>query len=423
MWAGAVGLDEATVVAKFGAGLTSCRLKVSTASDLSTSPVFSSAAADDANGYAKMTATGLTADRHYYYGIEIDGVVDSLRGRFRTLPAVGTPSSFRVAFGSCSNDSSNHRVFDAIRQADPLLLAHLGDFHYANIATNDEALYRTAIEGQFAQARRAEMHRSIGNVYIWDDHDFGADDSDGTSVSRAAASAVYRQTVPHHTLPAGSGDNPIYQSFRVGRVRFIATDLRHQRSPNSATDDASKTMLGATQKAWFKAQLDAARVDGDVLIVWLNSQVWKVDPPFTGIDTPNGDHWGSFATERAELANYIADNNIPQVMILGGDAHFVAFDDGRHTDYSDSGGAPIPECHASAFDGGGNSRGTNWMSGTSEGGGRYGLVNFTDDGTSVAVMFRAIEVNATTGAETILKECLIQTGPWGNRTAHRLASA
>lgn len=414
MWAGGVDTDEATVVAKLDAAATSCRLKVSTVSDLSASPIFSDAVADDANGYVKMAVTGLTAGTQYHYGVEIDGVVDATRGKFRTFPSSG---GFEMAFGSCSQDSSNHRVFDAIRLRNPLFFAHLGDFHYGDIATNDESLYRAEIEAAFAQARREQCHREVGNVYIWDDHDYGANDSDGSSVSKAAAAAVYRQTVPHYTLPAGSGNQPIYQTFKVGRVRFIATDLRHARSANSATDDSAKSMLGTTQKTWFKQQLDLARDEGSALVVWLNSQVWRVDPPFTGIDTAaNGqDHWGAFSTERAELANYIKDNAIPQVVILGGDAHFVAFDDGTGTDYATGGGAPIPEFHASALDHTGNSRGTNWMSGVSEGGGRFGLVSFEDDGTRVAVTVRAIGVDPTTGAETELRRFAFHTAPWGDR--------
>lgn len=424
MWSGAVGLDEAIVVAKLDAAATSCRLKASTASDLSVGPIFSPAVAPDVNSYVRLPVSGLAADTAYYYGIEIDGAVDATRGRFRTVPAVGSDVSFDIAFGSCSNSGSNHRVFDAIRLAGPLLFAHLGDFHYESIATNDLALFRAAYEAAFAQTRREQLHREIANVYVWDDHDFGPNDSDGTSASRPAAAAVYRQAVPHFALPAGAGDNPIYQTFRIGRVRFIATDLRHQRSANSTTDDTSKTMMGATQKAWFKAQLDEARDEGSQLVVWLCSQVWRVDPPFTGIDTAaNGqDHWGAFSTERAELANYIRDNAIPQVLLLGGDAHFVAFDDGTHTDYATGGGAPIVEFHASALDGGGSSRGTSWMSGVSEGGGRYGLAAFEDDGDRIAVKLRAIGVDPTTGAETLIREFMFHTASRGTRPALAIAN-
>lgn len=45
--------------------------------------------------------------------------------------------------------------------------------------------------------------------------------------------------------------NESYYTFDHGDASFFVLDTRKYRSPNSAPDDSSKTMLGAAQKAHF----------------------------------------------------------------------------------------------------------------------------------------------------------------------------
>src|SRR5690606_23610322 len=82
--------------------------------------------------------------------------------------------------------------------------------------------------------------------------------SDRTHVGRAAAATVYRAIAPHYPLPAGSGDAPIYQSSQMGRVLFVASDVRWARDPKLLPDNDpsnSKTMLGEQQKRWLMSIL------------------------------------------------------------------------------------------------------------------------------------------------------------------------
>lgn len=90
---------------------------------------------------------------------------------------------------------------------------NLGDLHYADIATNDPARFRRAPQSVFAQHHRADLLQRVPFVYMWDDHDYGPNDFDRTSPSRAAAHEVYREYIPHHPLPDAEA---IYQSFTVG---------------------------------------------------------------------------------------------------------------------------------------------------------------------------------------------------------------
>ncbi len=68
-----------------------------------------------------MSATDLSPDTVYYYGIEVDGVVDvEFNGSFKTAPTPGTQASFRFTAASCAVNNSNHVVLDAIRGESPV---------------------------------------------------------------------------------------------------------------------------------------------------------------------------------------------------------------------------------------------------------------------------------------------------------------
>lgn len=93
---------------------------------------------------------------------------------------------------------------------------------------------------------------------------------------------------------------------------FTISNVMH-RSPIAATDNASKTMLGTTQKAWLKTWLLAS------------TATWKVinstKKTFKSTSGDNGDTYGEYTTERNEILDYIASNGITGVVWLAGDKH------------------------------------------------------------------------------------------------------
>ena len=374
LWCGALKSNSVRFKARIDHASTTVRMHLSTHPDLTDAFISGYQTANSTNHYIiDLTAVSLQPNTQYYYGVESNGTLDmSHIGRFKT-PGNG-PYSFSFAFASCAATDSNHEVFEAIDNAQPLFFMHLGDMHYRDFAENNTNPYRYGYSQIFASPRQAQLYRSRAIVYVWDDHDYGPNDSDATSPSREAARIVYRQYVPSYPLPAGSGDAAIYQAFTIGRVRFILTDLRSERSPKLDTDNAGKSMMGAEQKAWFKAELLAAKAAGYPLIVWASSGPW-IDAKTAGADT-----WGGYSTERKELANFMRNNDIPQLLIVSGDAHMIAIDDGTNSDYSTGGGLTIPVFHGSALDRSGSVKGGPYSHGTFPGRGHFGLVTITDDG-------------------------------------------
>ncbi len=377
IWAGGTTDQAVTVTAKLAGESRDVALLVSRRADLS-DPIVA-APRPTSGPVVSFDVEGLTPDTEYWYAVAVGGQADRSRlAHFRTFP-VG-PASFSFAFGSCATTGSNGAVYDTIRALDPLFFLIAGDFFYEDIAVDDPEEFRAAFDRNLTAPSQAALYRWAPISYVWDDHDYDSNNADSTATSREAAYQVYDEVVPHYALRDGD-EPPIYQAFTVGRVRFIVTDARSARSPANAADDADKTMLGAEQKAWFKQQLLEAN-GVYPLIVWVNSVPWIAEP------SPGADHWGGYATERRELADFIAGNGIAGLLMVSGDAHMLAIDDGTNSDYSTTGGGGFPVMHGAALDRHGSTKGGPYSEGAYPDGGQFGLVTVTDNGgATIDVVF------------------------------------
>jgi hypothetical protein len=371
-WSGGVTQTSAVVTARLHDEHDNVDLLVSTSADFSDSLRIDPAGAiDERDRIVSFSVEGLEPATDYYYAVEADGELEqNRRGTFETFPT--GQASFTFAFSSCARTGSNGSVFDAIRENDPLLYLITGDFNYENISSNDPDAFLDAYQKTLTSPAQAALYQSTPVAYVWDDHDYGGNNADSESASRPAAIGRYQQIVPHYETPDGP-DGAIYQTFAVGRVRFIITDSRSQRTPSSAPDDAQKTMLGAEQKSWFKEQL-LDTVGNAALIVWVNADPWiaKVQE--------GGDSWDGYDTERQELATFITDNGIDNILMASGDAHMLAIDDGTNS------AGEFPVFHAAALDRRGRVKGGPYSEGTYPDGGQFGLVTVNDSGDQVQVV-------------------------------------
>ncbi|MCX7617525.1 alkaline phosphatase [Tepidiforma sp.] len=327
-------------------------------------------------GVARFDVAGLQPATRYRWAVAAGGREDRSRsGSLTTLPA--GRASFTLAFGSCASTGSNGQVFDRIREAAPLLFIHTGDFHYEDI--DDDA--PGAIRAAFARSLRAPAQQAlwldVPILYTWDDHDYGGDDSDRTTRSRAAARAVYREIVPHYSLPL---DGPIAQAVTVGRVRVIVTDSRSERDPSRWQDGPGKSMLGEAQLAWLFEELLRARGEA-ALIIWVNSVPW--------ISSETGsDSWAAYADERRRIADFLVEHRIDNLVMLSGDAHMLAADDGSNNRFASDGSGPgFPVYHAAALDRRGSVKGGPYSEGVHPGGGHFGLLTVDDLGPEIRVTF------------------------------------
>jgi len=397
VWSGNVTPSSVTVSVRLNAVGLRARLVVST-NDRLTPAVFSTVVTTAAasGNIVKLDVNGLQPATDYFYGIEVNSVVRTetiSRGKFRTFPQGA--SSFRLAFASCGDTrDADQRVYDAILAEQPQLFINVGDMHYFDTNTTVAGDYRRNYDAVLNHKNQGALYRGLATAYMWDDHDFAGDDSNGTAVGTAAARQAYREYVPHYPLNSGGGT--VGQSFTVGRVRVIMTDLRSGSSAQSVAESAAKTRLGVLQKAWFKQELISARDAGFPMILWVCTVPWIAEGK-TGDDT-----WGGYATERVELANFIKDNRVKNLVLLAGDMHALAFDGGGNSDYATGGGAPLVVLHGAPLTRPPSSKGGPYAAGPILGVGQYGLLEITDTGGS-SIQVRYVGKRVDEGAKLVFQ--------------------
>ena len=142
------------------------------------------------------------------------------------------------------------------------------------------------------------------------------------------------------------------------------------------------------------------------MIAWVNTVPW-ITPA-----SEDADNWGGYAAERREIADFIRDNVVRGVVLLSGDAHMMALDDGTHSDYATNGGAPLPVVQAAALDRQGTTKGGPYTLGPFVNGstvlphdGQWVRMQVEDDGgAEVCLTWTGHQVDWTTGASSQLFE-------------------
>ncbi|MDX2692965.1 alkaline phosphatase D family protein [Streptomyces ipomoeae] len=391
VWTGATTDTTARIKARLGSAGSGTLLVAD--NEAMTGPVSFGPVASNSGNVLTFDITGLEPGTRYWVVVDDGALNPSFKANFLTHPA---PAGERFSYifgaagdagltgegydGYITSGVSNSPVFDTMRvQADTeqwLWFSHLGDLHYKNIATNDPSLYRLAFfenmnYGAFVNpaARQSEFFRSIASTYVWDDHDFGPNNSDRTSAGRPAAQQVYREWVPHYTLPDAAG---IHQSWRVGRILFIASDVRSFRDPNSDPQTPTKTMLGSAQKTWMENLLSTARDDGAEALVWQTPSRWV-----GGTDT-----WSDFAYERNDMVQMFGDTGwLDRMILMTADMHALSICSGPHNPYG-----RFPMFMFAGMDAGSWSTSvTDYDVGSVTGRRQYGTMRVTDNGHTIAL--------------------------------------
>ena len=251
----------------------------------------------------------------YFYRIDLDG--DAALARpwpsFVTAPRDGAKGKLRFAFGSCVGkepwlDAATWADLDTRTSVEFVLL--LGDNHYAN--STQPRMQRAAFIAHRNNAGFRALFSHTPLYAIWDDHDFGPNDSDGTLAGKDDSLRTFKQFLanPAYGEPDNNG---VYFKFTRWDVDFFMLDDRYHRSPNKMSDGPDKTMLGAKQLAWLKRELLASKATIKVLGVGGEWQAHGTD-----------DSWKGFLRERNDLFAFLAEHDMKNVLLLSGDRHFSA---------------------------------------------------------------------------------------------------
>lgn len=262
---------------------------------------------------------GLKPATRYYYAVSVDGRPQTVAPlpSFVTAPEAGAKGRQRILFGSCVGaaiaDAAPSWGELAARRDTPKgfdLLLMLGDNHYAD--TTESAKQRTYLTAHRLSAGWRDLTAHTPVYAIWDDHDYGPNNSDSTAKGKENSLRTFHEFWPNPPCP-DAADDGCYFTFVRGDVQFFMLDCRFNRSPNKTPDGPDKTLLGAKQLAWLKRELLASKAKFKLLAQGSEWQTFGSD-----------DSYSRFLHERDAFLAWIDEQKIEGVVLLSGDRHFAA---------------------------------------------------------------------------------------------------
>ena len=282
----------------------------------------------------------------YKYRVQFENGDYSQWFRFKSFPAFGKPGKFSFVFSACMREKYlGFNIFEKIEQLSPTFVALLGDQMYGDYdgdlnkleeyLENESLRQKMIAEGETVlpdktvlQAFRNKYSRvfdenfqkmasSIPLMAIWDDHDYGKDNSDGTYPYKEEAKRVFKESYP--VYPFGMENGGIYYKFSIADVDVFVLDTRWYRSPMQNEDGEDKKMLGEEQLAWLLNGLKESKAAFKIVFSTVSMNDYGGD---TSSGRPGYDSWMGYKFERNQILSFVADNNIQGVLVFSGDQHY-----------------------------------------------------------------------------------------------------
>jgi alkaline phosphatase D len=346
-----------------------------------------------------ITLQRLLPSTRYYFRYRINGNLENTKGKFKTFPMPGSTGHLLFVTGSCQ-ETPNMKVFDVMPTYDPDLFIHTGDFTYPSyqIGASYPEQYSTI---ELAWRKRneepicKEMLKAVPIAYMPDDDDTWGNSryfkggaaqiryDNGRLVNyidlfprtpqmRSNCLTGYKNFFPGY--PMVNDTDGYYHSFKVGNCEFFMIDVRscntggwnnlkYNAPLNLWTFDGNNpgnTLLNQPQLGWFLNALKNSTATWKFIVsgVPFNKNIQQlVELPLllqgtefniagqqgTGfrLSYSFSDYFGAYAYERTKILNYIRDNALKNVIVISGDTHGCAIDDGTN--------AGLPEMNASGL--------------------------------------------------------------------------
>jgi len=230
-----------------------------------------------------------------------------------------------IAIGSCffvaaaeapwNKDTygGGYEIFDAIAGKAPDLMIWLGDNLYFQPPDELDPVSMSA------RYRRQRAHPSLQRLLvaapqlaIWDDHDYGPNDSDMSYPLKGRSLELFRRywANPSYGLPDAPG---IFGRARFGDVDVFLLDDRWYRSANRLNDEPGKTMFGGAQMTWLHNALVYSHAT--LKLIANGSQMWNRVNRFEGFN--------HFSYEQKSFADWLVAQRVEGVLFATGDRHFT----------------------------------------------------------------------------------------------------
>jgi len=232
------------------------------------------------------------------------------------------PPEFTFAAGSCvyvnqeqydrpgTPYGGNYEIFTSIHEKSPDFMMWLGDNTYLREVDWNSM---SGILNRYSHSRAVpEMQPLLANTHhyaIWDDHDFGPNDSDRSYHMKDSTLKAFNLFWANPT--SGINGKPgITTKFQWNDCEFFLLDNRYYRTPNNRKT-GDRFILGDEQIEWLIDNLAGSRASFKFVAV--GGQVLNSAAKY--------ENHATFPEERQKLIDLIHQEGIKNVIFLTGDRH------------------------------------------------------------------------------------------------------
>lgn len=237
------------------------------------------------------------------------------------------PPNFRIALGSCVfvNETKYDRptkmgkppygggyeIFEQLHAAKPDMMLWLGDNTYLREVDWHS---KTGIYHRYTHTRSLpEMQAFLASTHhyaIWDDHDYGPNNSDRRFRDKEIATQAFKDFWGNQSYGV-DGQGGITSRFIWADMEFFVLDNRYFRTPNDMKT-GEKILLGQAQIDWLIESLISS--PAPFKFVCVGGQVLNDVAKYEN-------HINLAPKEREQILNRIGDEKIKNVIFLTGDRH------------------------------------------------------------------------------------------------------
>jgi alkaline phosphatase D len=326
-----VELRDVRVWTEVSSDVKSVAVRYSVSGQSTTTQIDYKGALGNAFNPITLTIGGLEPNTTYDYSIYVNGKKTDRGGSFKTkeLWQWRKPApDFSFLTGSCSyfNEPQYDRpgkpygqdssIFEPMAREKADFMLWLGDAWYTReVDYNSEwGLWNRASRDR-SLAILQPFWKAMPHYGIWDDHDYGPNNSGKSYILKETSRDVFRAYFPNPS--AGENGQGIYTVVSHHDVDLFLTDGRWWRSEDRERDSVNgqpnpnKRMLGVQQMEWLKNSLLYS--NAPFKIIAMGSQVLNDVSPY--------DKWTDFPVERQELLDFIRAYKINGVLFMTGDRH------------------------------------------------------------------------------------------------------
>jgi len=205
-----------------------------------------------------------------------------------------------------------YEIFNSIYNQKPDFMLWLGD----NVYYREADFYsRTAMikryNHQWSQEFLQPLWGSIHHYAIWDDHDFGPNNSYNSLINKDTSLEIFKLFWDNPSYGV-NGKPGITTYFEWADCQFFLLDNRYNRSAEFRKT-GERTILGEEQIQWLIDALTASKAPFKFIV--MGGQFLST--------TPYSENYSSFPEERQRILDLIDKENIEGVIFLSGDRHFT----------------------------------------------------------------------------------------------------